>query len=320
MLLFILASFFLGTSSTGTQTEHIGTIKADFYSSVLTSSSSTRIAVYDAGNKYISIYTHGLKKVAGFGKEGNGPGEFSSGVHRLLLTDTRVYVFTWKKVMVFSIDGKHITDTLLKTSRYSQIVASNNTITVFNGVTPYVKDIKLTLNEDGKIISRIEAPKAFESEKRAMHLISFNDHYIQTYYGSYYASVLNTSKKIQRNFSRFKATEAYFNFPKSWSKEQYAMALQQAMKMTGGFKDDLKAIFPIDKHQFVIATETSSNKELAFDIYNKAFEFINTKTLTFNHPVTEFRIENGYVLVSLNSDEDGPYIEIYKLNQIKVSP
>jgi hypothetical protein len=328
-----------------TFSKHLTIVDEDegFYKRVSTTiAQNGSIATYDSGNKVVHVYNSlGIKQFS-FGKEGNGPGEFSNYTSGPFITNSRIYMRQWDKTMVFNYEGILLIEHKLR-QIFGNARTINNQLIINLTQTREKEFLRIEFSEDGKSYKEIKNPLYSEDYKKKMqvewynnpkltkndpvYLLPFvNETYIRSYRGEYRFEILDKNRniltKVTRQFKRLKDIPDL-----SWQKKMKERAKKSKnkayMKSTtayianhdaeqDGFKSDITDVFRF-KNYILIEVESGSKSELAYDVYTEDLKFYTTALLKLEEDYASSSLVNNKLIVNHTNDEDGPYSVIYSI-------
>ncbi|MCB0279885.1 MAG: 6-bladed beta-propeller, partial [Calditrichaeota bacterium] len=247
--------------------------KDGFYESTIsTVSSDGRLLVYDAGNHVMNIYDKSGKMLKFFGKEGNGPGEFSRLIG-IYANKTRIVATEFRKAMIFDYSGKLIKEINERAGFGTAIILSEKDITFNFGSSEFSENSLMIFDLNGKQLKAVKNANHVTSEQRRRDggfnedrfremmsrprgLTSFGDKYVQFYPGEYKFEILDKNMKsltvVTRDFKRIKELPedengGFFggrgrNNNSKEAQQRRAQFQQMRDKLTGGYQDDIGRI------------------------------------------------------------------------------
>ena len=320
MILFI--ALFLQTFSTGHFTFSNPTkIQKDFYTRAVATVQNNQIAVYDAGNKKVHLYDNKLNEILSFGKEGNGPGEFSGQEHTIFMNQDRIFVFSFNKVHLFDKKGNHVKSIRNWSEPTIEVKPTKNGIFFFSSFMPNRKELQKTIDNDGNVIKSVQNPiykEKFEENMGYGNIVKTKngfalfkkDKYNVTIYDEQFKKI---TKKIVRPFERFKADAEYFKLKGNVPESELPQALSYMMQLSGGFKSDVKHLETY-KDYIIAFTETESRNKLSFDIIDKSYNIIGSQSIEFKDRLQSYKFVEDKLVFSFRNDDIGPYIKIYDVS------
>jgi hypothetical protein len=302
-------------------------IKRDFYKYTVSTSFKDKTIVYDGGNKNVLILDKNGKLQNKFGNKGNGPGEFSGGVHTILANDKVIAVIELNKVHLYTPEGKSLHDIKITSYGYQRFKITDKSVQKISYFSLTKKNFGTEIFFNGEVKETLENPLFAtnkKSEKIYGQLLEFNNHFITFVQGAYrierYKTLSEKPQIISRPFTRYKADEEYFGLRGSVPESEYQSALAYYMKLTGGFKNDIKQIYTFDQH-LLVHTESDSKSKISFDLYDQEFVFKGNFTFNLKNEVVSFQIAENKLLVNLEDEDGRCFIEIYriKVNDKKIA-
>ncbi len=321
--------------------------KDGFYNEVMARSApSGNIYIYDMGNKLCHKYSTNGKYVSSFGKEGNGPGEFSTFITDFYASDNRLIFIdlVGQKVMLFNTDGKFITDIKGNQLILSQPVISNNKIEFFFPKNELTKVLKITYDINGKELSKLENKELKEGEldklfsgkttsadmkkqlEKPVSFLPFNGGFVQHYTGTYKIELLGLDfvkkKKYTFDFKRVKINDLMELLPRgqrdliSKLPDAQLKAVMQRLTVMknslNGYHPDIVDIIGTYKNYVLVQARSESLRELKLHIINDKDELVQIASIECDE-ITSARVTNGLLLINQVNDEIGPYTSVYSL-------
>ena len=292
------------------------------------------VVVADAGNKQINVYDKNYKFVTRFGKEGNGPGEIDR-IGFVKATSDRIYVSSFRRMIIFTYQGKFISEiNLMEYGSSRQIVDDNGVTLYFTMGNP--KFSAVFYSADGEEIKKVTNTEYVEpkEEQRGMRMVFFggngylpyNGGYINSARGEYGIEVIGSDFKVNkvytRSFTRIPRNMDDFQFSFKaegvTKKEQEKMrkaAQQQMMQQLGKFEDDVAGILGT-VNDYIFARVAHDDEEvILIDVISPDMEYYTVVELDAKDYESS-RIEEGKLIVNYKNDDDGPYVKIFDINMI----
>lgn len=305
------------------------------------------IFVLDMGNKAVHHFDQSGKHVKSFGKEGNGPGEINQFTLGIRANAKRVYlIHAARGVSVFDYDGKLVRE--IAGAKYPLLIRSlltfdgDNLKFVFMKWGQFGKHTGLIFSKDGELIKEIPNPEyedgafqkfqgqpdkaldEFLDRPRSIH--PYGNGFVQLYSKEYKIEVLDRDMRsknmLTRSYDRVKPKDLMDLMPRSQKrivknlndqqKQGFMRMMQSVLDKLGGYFPDIFNIPGSDQGYLFVRTSTDNNKEYKLDIISPNQEFVGTVTMTGDE-VTSSRVENGYLLLNRTNEDDGPYVDVYKV-------
>lgn len=310
-----------------------------YYNSITVKVYKEQYFVLDKGNFILHIYDNKGNEKFSFGKEGNGPGEFSQFENLLLVAKNRILMTKWDKVSIYNFKGEHIKD--IKVQSYSYNISDLNESLVFEpkigkNVNAYVYDF------NGTKLKETEKKEIEEGEKEVFILDDIKamskmwlkpsdwkkwDNYILRNSNLDYRIDIgdengNVLKSIYRSFDRVKLV-----LDEDWKfvsvgdakkdKEINAKYRVEYEKSKNGFESDIIKLLGFFKDYLLVQISHSDKDHAYFDIITIDGKFKSQLKIPIPlgvEKVRYFDLSSNKLIAHYKNDDIGPFAKIYKLS------
>lgn len=317
--------------------------KDGFYDEIITRSAPNgTIYVYDKGNKLCFKFDKNGKHLLTFGKEGNGPGEFSQFVIDFYASNDRIIFknFASQIVMFFTSEGKFIKDVKENKLVLSQPVVVGDNFEFHFPKNEFTEKVKAVYDKDGNELETVTNegfvegamaaaranPDMKKNLQRPVSFMPFNNGFAQHYVGAYKVEFVNKAgeitKRFTTNYDRVKikdladliprAQKKFFDQAPAEQKKMFLQMMTSASKELGGFHPDIVDILGTHKNYLFIQTRAEDNDVLKIHVISDKDELVQEITLKCDE-ITSAKVTNGLLLVNQTNDEVGPYASVYRL-------
>lgn len=322
------------------------TVDEGFYDEVITRSSPNgSLYLYDKGNKVVHRFSKEGKHLSSFGKEGNGPGEFSNFVVDFSASNDRLIFknMATRAIMFFKSDGTFIKEVKQYFLIGSQIVPNGDRIEFHFPNNELTKTLRVVLSKDGDLIETAEN-KGYEAGarerqqqgfnedqlkknlQRPISFLPYNGGFVQHYMGAYTIDVITKNHKAEKrmtyDYPRVKIDDVLDLAPRMQREmikrapernRQAAMQIfEKVKKEMGGYHGDIVDILGSKGKYLVVQTKLKDNDLLGIHILNDKNEIVQVVTLKCDE-LTSVKYMNGLLLVNQTNEEDGPYASVYRI-------
>jgi hypothetical protein len=318
-----------------------------FYDEVISRSAPNgTIYVYDKGNKLCFKFDKDGNHLLTFGKEGNGPGEFSQFIGDFVASNERVIFknFVSRVIMFFDSEGKFIKDVKDHDLFRSQPVVVGSTFEFHFPSNEFTKQVKVVLDKDGNLLSKVDnkgyeegalekamqagmnSDRVKENMNRPRSFMPFGSLFAQHYTGSYKIDIIGANHKVTKtltyDYDRVKIKDLMDLVPRAQRKfvenapaerkKMFMQMMSTAQKELGGYHPDIVDIIGSYKEYLFVRTVSDKNNELVLHVISSEGVLVQESKLKCDE-ITSARVTHGMLLVNQTNDEDGPYTSVYKL-------
>jgi len=351
-LIFLLLSITTDNIQLSSSPEKVGSVtlsdplkimdEEGYYESIhSTISPNGSIIIYDTGNKLMFVYNSAGKLKHSFGKEGNGPGEFSR-IFGLSANDNYIYVRgRGRKIMIFTHSGKLVREITSNITFSSTSILLKDRLRVLNLPSPHTKHLMIDFNLDGTLkltkSNPTYNPKAKREQRRfnpermkerfnaPRGLTSTEDGFIRYYGGVYKLEKVDTqltpTMVMSRPFVRIKETEdpEFLQRMKQrmgstpQGKKRMAQVVQIRDNLTEGYLSDIQSILGTESGYIFVQTASEKKTELSIDIISPTHTFYDQIKLTGDE-VLSATVINKKLIVNYSNENDGPYAMVYTIH------
>lgn len=289
-------------------------------------------AVLDRGNKQLFIFDKTGKIIRKFGKEGNGPGEFSN-PYRVFTTSKHIYVRQNMVVIMFDNKGTYVKDISIMSSGKSgtPMIHKDQLILVFTGNTA---DRIVYFDEEGNIAKKVANTEyVHDPENANSRSVSISSNFTYASDGNYFYRVndgtysidvldanFNVLTHYTKEFSRvvndYSGVKINVNGDNMTDKERaqrIAAIMNNIKKKYGEYYSDAASVIGIKGKKIFIQIADADDTHLSFHVLEND-TFLDEYTLKVNGEVSEARIVNNDLLLTYKNDEEGPVVEVYSIN------
>lgn len=299
-----------------------------YYNKVqLSHASNGKYIITDLGNKKIFIHSENFDQELSFGKEGNGPGEFSSHFNVVPVAN-RIYLATPQKVMSFTYEGRFINEAKIKFFGQFNLVFSDEGFYFESRKGAYKKysyDKDATMLEKRQGKDKLEASGPSHGTSIYFKLPSKwkNLEYdIQHKRGEYQLSFQSKEKneqvfEVTRPFTRIKRKPiSKFRIVdgKKVRKTQKTLNREYSYrKRVGEYNSDIISVLG-EKDGFVFVLVASETKEARIvDVISPEYKFYD-QIIIKNKDIQNIKLQHGKLLLICKNDDIGPYAEVYDVH------
>ena len=317
-----------------------------FYEEVITRvSPNGTFYVYDKGNKTCSKFDKNGTFISSFGKQGNGPGEFSDFILDFTASNDRLIFknMAGRTVMIFNTDGKYITNVNKHFIFGAQIVINGENLEFHFPKNELTKMLKVTLSKDGKFISKVEnkghvkgalnkmlktggVDDLQKTMQQPLSFMPYNGGYAQHYMGEYKIDFINKKheniKRINYEYNRVKIDDLFElasrtekkmlkNVPKAALK-RVSQVFEKMSNILGGYHSDIIDIIGTHNNYLFVQTKSKDDKILLIDVISANDKIVQKIKIKCDE-ITSTKVLFGYLLVNQTNEDNGPYTSVYKL-------
>jgi hypothetical protein len=307
-----------------------------FYTSITSKfSDDGSFAIFDQGNFEVHYYNKDGEELSVFGKEGNGPGEFTKFDRVGLVNKNYIVMLRWNRIQVFNHKGKLVGE--CNGNGYGKLTVTENRIHIEYDGSRWQEHKSKTYDFSGKELSakknkeyKARDPnnnwtpddglkEQKENYTKPFAKMSFRDGYLQRYKGEYKFEYVNekTNKgtRFTRDYKRVKQTEYQkylISSNKKTEEEFHAKYVAMMQAVSGGYYDDIQGYYSIDDFPYLfVRTRAPKKSSLLVDLFNEDFDFYTQIKLEEESEIQQAYFTENKIVLHLKNDEDGPFLKAY---------
>jgi hypothetical protein len=301
-------------------------ISDDFYTKTTSTASKERIVIFDNGNAELNIYNSSGKKLAVYGKKGNGPEEllFSTKYDTPYIFSNKIYFLQPYKLTILDKNGLFLSEHKIPYAKGAALYENDSRVLIRykNGKT---FDVSLNKIRTEEFAMREERGRSFDHFfQSSKQIVKVPQGFVHVFPGEYklrFEPKGAPTVKISREFMRLKDEREDLDRQLAIAEKKLgssfriaAMLITARHKVSKGYADD------IDSHlgnfkQYVLFETASDNGMLSIDIIDFEKREYGTFELKDKDYISS-RVEYGKLILNCKNDNEGPYVKIYNISGI----